>query len=210
MAVLSFCAITRCAARRGTSILSLYHIDHLQHLDSALVLDAEVGDIVYWPAEWWHVGEVRGSYATTLGLGVLRSGDLTKHLSRAIASIRHKMRIPHEVINSRGGWSANSCSQSHLGMLDDVIVDRVFRAALQKIVLDWITSGGLDRVPLPKYLQHRADKLETFEIVSPSAIGWTLLDKIDDQVFNCRSILSNCPTRQFCVHYLTLSVEEES
>ncbi|MBX9768742.1 MAG: cupin domain-containing protein [Bdellovibrionales bacterium] len=36
---------------------NLYLFDYTHELDGSLLLEAEAGDIIFWPASWWHIGE---------------------------------------------------------------------------------------------------------------------------------------------------------
>ncbi len=48
-------------------------IDHRKYRKDALVLDAEAGDVLYWPSHYWHVSEVQdGQFSGMLSLGIFR------------------------------------------------------------------------------------------------------------------------------------------
>ena len=41
----------------------------------AMVLEAGPGDVIYWPADWWHAADPTGSLVVTLGLGIYRRAN---------------------------------------------------------------------------------------------------------------------------------------
>jgi hypothetical protein len=48
-------------------------IDHTPYRKDAVVLDAEAGDVIYWPSHYWHVAEPRDDgFSAMLSLGIFR------------------------------------------------------------------------------------------------------------------------------------------
>jgi 50S ribosomal protein L16 3-hydroxylase len=45
-------------------------LDYDRHLDNAIVLDGRPGDILYWPASYWHVGESDEQLSLSLSVGL--------------------------------------------------------------------------------------------------------------------------------------------
>jgi len=49
-------------------------IDHRKYRQDAIVLDAEAGDLIYWPSDYWHVAESRSeNFSAMLSLGILQT-----------------------------------------------------------------------------------------------------------------------------------------
>jgi len=48
------------------------------------VLDGEAGDILYWPASFWHVGESRGGTVSSLSLGLYARDSLAATAARLV------------------------------------------------------------------------------------------------------------------------------
>ncbi len=49
-------------------------IDHRKYRQDAIVLDAEAGDLIYWPSDYWHVAESRSDkFSAMLSLGILQT-----------------------------------------------------------------------------------------------------------------------------------------
>jgi hypothetical protein len=49
-------------------------IDHRKYRQDAIVLDAEAGDLIYWPSDFWHVAESRSeNFSAMLSLGILQT-----------------------------------------------------------------------------------------------------------------------------------------
>lgn len=51
-------------------------IDHRKYRKDAIVLDAKAGDVIYWPADHWHVAEPRGGFSAMVSLGLFRPETL--------------------------------------------------------------------------------------------------------------------------------------
>ena len=45
--------------------------DYRRHLDTATILEAEPGDLIYWPASYWHMAESNGSATVSLNWAYL-------------------------------------------------------------------------------------------------------------------------------------------
>jgi len=49
-------------------------LDHRKYRRDAIVLDAEAGDVIYWPSDYWHVAESRSDkFSAMLSLGILQT-----------------------------------------------------------------------------------------------------------------------------------------
>lgn len=74
----------------------------------AIVLDADVGDLVYWPSDYWHIGDGDGSACASLGLGVF--ADDARALIGALASVDEppappRSAGPDEHVAALGSWA---------------------------------------------------------------------------------------------------------
>lgn len=50
-------------------------VDPRKYRKDAIVLNAQPGDVIYWPSDYWHVSEPqRGRFSAMLSLGLVRSG----------------------------------------------------------------------------------------------------------------------------------------
>ncbi len=47
-------------------------LDLADYRESAVVLEGEPGDVLFWPESWWHVGEAVGEFSATWNLSVFR------------------------------------------------------------------------------------------------------------------------------------------
>ncbi|XXY44220.1 cupin-like domain-containing protein [Sorangium sp. So ce269] len=56
-------------------------LDYAPYRSQAVVLEGEPGDVLYWPATWWHVGESTGGLAATFNISVLR-GQLPMYVAQ--------------------------------------------------------------------------------------------------------------------------------
>lgn len=58
--------------------------DTHRHLSRSRCLDGEPGDVLYWPANYWHVGESLGGTVSSLSLGLYPRDSLAATASRLI------------------------------------------------------------------------------------------------------------------------------
>jgi 50S ribosomal protein L16 3-hydroxylase len=60
--------------------------DYDDLVSRSLVLEGEPGDVMYWPPEWWHVGETDGDPSACLSVALFYVGDLSTRLERRLIS----------------------------------------------------------------------------------------------------------------------------
>jgi 50S ribosomal protein L16 3-hydroxylase len=132
-------------------------IGYERYLDGSIVLDAEPGDLIYWPAGYWHIGESVGGYA--MGISVALFGDF--HPSELCG---HAVRMMQDrwAIRSRGAPNKCSPAQPRHGVADlkrwTAKVSRDFQKvcngidlgeALKLSLLNRFTGFGFATVPPP-------------------------------------------------------------
>jgi hypothetical protein len=50
-------------------------LEYADHLDQAIVLEGQPGDVIYWPSSFWHVGESDGDTSVSLHLALNMHAD---------------------------------------------------------------------------------------------------------------------------------------
>jgi len=61
--------------------------EYSPHLASSICLDGEPGDVLYWPASYWHVGESSGGVDASISLALHYGDNLPRRLNPAFAQI---------------------------------------------------------------------------------------------------------------------------
>ncbi|HND28428.1 MAG TPA: cupin domain-containing protein [Myxococcota bacterium] len=125
---------------------ALPDVDWRQHLDLALRLEARPGDIVYWPAEAWHIAAADdpGLLTTTLGLGFFRGGNPAQLCADAVAAALTDGETP-ELPPFHRDAVAQGVDQI-LGFLAQPSV----RERTEEQLLSWLTGYGFTTLPEPQ------------------------------------------------------------
>lgn len=113
----------------------------------AIVLDAEPGDIMYWPADYWHNSEADREPVVTLALGVVRTADPVRFAQMATDVLVRQQATP--------GAAAPDLSLSGfdgaMSWLDAAVAgafaDPRYRDQLENTFLRWLTGCGFEEVP---------------------------------------------------------------
>jgi hypothetical protein len=64
----------------------LNRAEYEPHLDNSVLLEGAPGDILFWPASYWHVGEASGTVQASLSLGLHFSDELKRRVNRFYSS----------------------------------------------------------------------------------------------------------------------------
>ncbi len=130
--------------------------------DQAVVLEGGPGDVLFWPASWWHVAEsVEEGFVTTLTLACAPSTMLAAGSPLRLAQegfdeagkdgyYTEDPALP-EVSGPDGARAAIAAVES---ALDGVLADETFQRARRDATLAWLSASGFkrgpDRLPLPE------------------------------------------------------------
>ncbi len=72
-------------------------IDHRKYRKDAVVLDAQAGDVIYWPSDYWHVAEPRSEGSSAmLSLGLFRQ-DVVAPQPVQVPSGAHKLESAQQL-----------------------------------------------------------------------------------------------------------------
>lgn len=112
-----------------------YRLDYHAHDPHSIVLDAEAGDVIYWPSDYWHVGERVGEgMSSAVSVALFMDRDPAEELlARARPFVRRHVRM------AEGPEAA----------LANAAADPAFARELRAAALRHATALGFARPPAP-------------------------------------------------------------
>ena len=129
-------------------------LDYARHRDTAMVLEGEAGDVIYWPSQLWHVGEAEAGLSASISLGLrLHHTPLADVINIATALLARKSstRIdtyPCDWSNpNRAAGLLPSPLEQGLHQLKELIDSGELASALQSHWMNRVTGAGFTRVP---------------------------------------------------------------
>lgn len=137
-----------------------YSTAYAQHNDASIVMNARPGDVIFWPPDYWHIGEsVDGRMSSAVSLALFMTPrpvpDLMAHVARAV---HHEMAAYEPLPTSPGARDQFEhrlrVTARARGALAIAAVDHSLEAALERDLLNLVTAFGFTRPPRP--LPHRA------------------------------------------------------
>jgi 50S ribosomal protein L16 3-hydroxylase len=137
-------------------------LDYDRYLEDATVLDGEPGDILYWPASYWHVGESDDELSLSLSVGLhMKYKPVEEVLEQITESIESRCRTASST--DKYPFDPNNPQQSAeaLPMMMEEVTDTLkvlggsqeLEQALKLAWLKRVTGYSFPKVPLP--LPHR-------------------------------------------------------
>ncbi|MGH7393242.1 MAG: hypothetical protein ACREM3_27865, partial [Candidatus Rokuibacteriota bacterium] len=125
--------------------------DYGRLLPEAITLEGEPGDVIYWPSDYWHIGEDAGGLSAAISVALFMdagaAGTLTRHAAPLIehrgAALDRAARFPRSV-----GRLAAMVERA-AGSLRDLDRAPELRRALTASWLNHATGAGFRRVPPP-------------------------------------------------------------
>ncbi|MDP2306323.1 MAG: cupin-like domain-containing protein [Pseudomonadota bacterium] len=130
--------------------------------DQAVVLEGGPGDVLFWPASWWHVAEsVEEGFVTTLTLACAPSTMLAAGSPLRLAQEGfdeagkdgYYTEDP-ELPDARGPEGTRAAIDAVEAALARVLEDETFQRGRREATLAWLSASGFkrgpDRLPLPE------------------------------------------------------------
>lgn len=116
-------------------------------LPAPLVLDAAPGDVLYWPAEWWHVAVAADdTLVTTVGIGLFRPTDPLRLVAEAVAAAGEGLPpAPLPALPPSGDLTAAADQ-----LWDDILAwlaTPALRAEARPLLLGWASALGFAALP---------------------------------------------------------------
>lgn len=136
---------------RGQEDLT-YRLDYERYNDDSIVLDADVGDVIYWPSDYWHIGESSdGRMSAAVSLALFMDPRPAEDLM-AIAGRMARARI--------------AAGESEVDALRAAASDPRLELALRQRRLNRATAFGFTRPPAALPMRSLGDD----EVVSVPAL----------------------------------------
>ena len=151
----------------------------------SIVMDAEPGDVIFWPSDYWHIGEsVDGGLSSAVSVALFMTPRPTADVMARAASLVHA-RMAGAVPAARGGAHAEHVQRIALeaarsqAALAAAAADPALERALRIDLLNGITAFGFTRPPRPLPRRTLADG----DIVSGHALYPILwMPDADDEI----------------------------
>lgn len=159
---------------------ALRHVNWREHLEHAVMIEGRPGDVLYWPAAWWHVAESSEGGATTLALGVMHEGDPFQAATAAIAALESQGVSLGERLH---GPSSDVVQELDVRMTarTSALSNPRFQQALDAAELGRVTGCGLRELPP---LLPRAELADNDVIALSAPGGFALLQRGADVVWS--------------------------
>jgi hypothetical protein len=133
---------------RGTPDMT-NRLDYERYNDASVVLEARPGDVIYWPASYWHIGEDAGGPSIAISLALFMDSqpgtDLGQTIEQAIAT--RSVGARRRRVTTGQGIKADV--RRDLRTLRQIAGDPSLQQALAADHLNRWTGAGFTRVPLP-------------------------------------------------------------
>lgn len=141
-------------------------LDYDRFLGTSITLDAEPGDIIYWPSSYWHIGEDLGGWSVAISVALFMDlspgADLVRHVAPMVAD--RLARTRHEVSSALppggpegGARVVPELVRAAVDALRGVSRSPALAETLAASWLDHLTGYGFMRVPAPRAPRHLAD-----------------------------------------------------
>jgi len=150
----------------------LVEVDHEAYRSQATVLEGTAGDLLYWPAEWWHVGESNGERAITLAVGTIHEANPMQKILAAADRLGKRRRDRWENLRWSASEGAEPTITAYIDWMQSLLIDEDLWAETRRGLLSWTTRCGLKRVPPPLRQSAPLDDAQWFVVTSPSTIAF--------------------------------------
>lgn len=158
------------------SVAFLRGVDPARYRDQAIVLEGEPGDILYWPAEYWHVAESDGGITATFALGLFVDSSPFRFVERAVCELGREGRSPGETAwpagSSAGSDATSFLSRMQSDMRSALETDAV-RARVEEKLIAHATSFGYLALPDPGPDDGGVDRDSHVRMPVPAALAWS-------------------------------------
>ena len=143
----AFAAEAGLAADAGLAPSRLPDVDWTRHRERAVVVEAEAGDVLYWPAEWWHAGESTGAPGLTIAVGIVHFANPLRHVARAAEAIGQLVAKETAPLPAPDGSGFEATVDADLDWTRRLASDDALAEELRRDVRAWVTRAGLPKIP---------------------------------------------------------------
>ncbi|MDJ0836912.1 MAG: cupin-like domain-containing protein [Acidobacteriota bacterium] len=125
---------------------NLWRVDHEELREEAVVLEAGPGEVIYWPATYWHIAEnIDGEPVATLGLGLMPSGARLDYFLDAFNETA--AAAPGRTIPYHARVGAEGSLEGWWRLLDRAATNPEVRRCAEENWLRWLTRFGFREAP---------------------------------------------------------------
>ena len=168
----TFSALAGMEAHESRKPHRLAEVDHEAYRSQAMVVEGTAGDLLYWPAEWWHVGESNGERATTLAVGTIHEANPMQKISAAADRLGKRRRDRRENLRWSASEGAEPTITAYIDWMQGLLADEDLWAETRRGLLSWTTRCGLKRIPPPLRRSAPLDDAQWLVVASPSTIAF--------------------------------------
>lgn len=115
-------------------------LDYSRYNRSSILMSANPGDVIYWPSDYWHIGEDAGGLSVAISVALFMEPDLAADLARHVET----------ALETRlNGHRRKVAAPEMLRKLRAVGRSRELEQSLGAAHLNHLTGYGFARVPAP-------------------------------------------------------------
>lgn len=164
-----------------------HRLEYAQYNDDSIVMDAGPGDVIFWPSDYWHIGEsVDGGMSSAVSVALFMAPRPAADVIAHVAPIVHSHMtgdIPTHSLGAHAGpleriaLEATRARAALIAAANDPRLEHALRVDL----LNRVTAFGFERPPRP--LSHRS--LADADVVQGNAHYPVLWMHDDDDEIIC-------------------------
>ena len=175
----TFAGIAGLGAKERRLPRLLYEVDYEAYRSQSVVLEASAGDLLYWPAEWWHVGESNGERAISLALGAVHDANPMTQIVSAADRLGRRRRDELESLPWHAEGGPEPTVEAYTEWMQTLLADGDLWTEARRGLRSWVTRCGLNRIPPPVRRSTPLDDAQWLSVASPSAFGF---DRIEESL----------------------------
>jgi hypothetical protein len=168
----TFSTIAGMGTHQAREPCRLVDVDHEAYRSQATVLEGTAGDLLYWPAEWWHVGESNGERAITLAVGTIHEANPMQKILAAADRLGKRRRDRQENLRWSVSEGAEPTVTAYINWMRSLLADEDLWTETRRSLLSWTTRCGLRRIPPPLRQSTPLDDAQWLAVTSPSTIAF--------------------------------------
>lgn len=148
-----------------------------RYRDEAVLLEGGPGDLLYWPAEWWHLPvSPDGDLAVTAGFGLFRGSNPLLFYRDAVQGLLEESALPPPPLERLpvGGDLAAEAERALDAVLDWLRHPSIRARAVEQL-LGWSSGMGFQTLPDPAPAPELAPN-DRLRADPPGALAWAVTD----------------------------------
>ncbi len=121
-----------------------------EYLDASTEVTANPGDVIYWPSDYWHVGEGDGNLSVTWRFAYWVADGFRQFAARRVAEfLRETTDSSHTIFSSstEGGLIDIGIIESVISQVSEIATRDDYRDELVRVMLEQVSAYGFLRLP---------------------------------------------------------------